>query len=127
VVTSSCQPQYCLLYSLHFLDILSACFFFSYRTVTQIAGKRNYLELYAAHAVSTYRQFIIENAAQLKRLPAPKIARQYYINEDPYLFDMDSALARGPTSASPRMPPCETLYDVFTNILEDEWVCIHPE
>jgi ubiquinol oxidase len=79
-------------------------------------------DLHAAHAVSTYRQFIIENAEKLKRLPAPKIARQYYLNTDPYLFNMDSALARGPISEPPRVVPCETLYDVFVNILEDEWV-----
>ena len=72
--------------------------------------------------MSTYRQFIIENGALLKRVPAPDIARTYYGSHDPYLFNMDSALARGPTSSAPRAPMCDSLYDVFVNILEDEWV-----
>ena len=80
----------------------------------------------AAHAVSTYRQFIIENGQQLKKLPAPKIAQEYYLSGDPYLFNMDSALVRGPGNAEPRTPPCGNLYDVFVNILEDEWVRTAP-
>lgn len=76
----------------------------------------------AAHAVSTYRQFIIENEAMLRQLPAPRIAQQYYLSDDPYLYNMDSALCRGPVEAEPRRPPCDNLYDVFCNILEDEWV-----
>jgi hypothetical protein len=72
--------------------------------------------------VSTYRQFIIENSEKLKQLPAPKIAQSYYLSQDPYLFNMDSALARGPANAEPRVPACDSLYDVFVNILEDEWV-----
>ena len=77
---------------------------------------------FAAHAVSTYRQFLIENGDTLKQLPAPKIAIEYYKNDDPYLFNMDSALVRGASNEAPRAPPCDTLYDVFVNILEDEWV-----
>jgi len=77
----------------------------------------------AAHAVSTYRQFIVENAEALRRLPAPKIARSYYQSPDPYLYHMDSGLVRGIEGAGPPpQPPCETLLDVFVNILEDEWV-----
>jgi hypothetical protein len=78
--------------------------------------------MHAAHAVSTYRQFIIENEEKLKSMPAPRIAKQYYLSGDPYLYNMDSALCRGPVNEMPREPPCETLYDVFVNILEDEWV-----
>lgn len=64
----------------------------------------------------------MENATKLKTLPAPKIAREYYISDDPYLYKMDSALCRGAISEEARQPPCENLYDVFVNILEDEWV-----
>ena len=80
----------------------------------------------AAHAVSTYRQFIIENEEKLKQLPAPRIAQQYYLSDDPYLYNMDSALCRGPVEAEPRHPPCDNLHDVFVNILEDEWVRPRP-
>lgn len=79
-----------------------------------------------AHAVSTYRQFIIENEATLKQLPAPRIAQQYYLSDDPYLYNMDSALCRGPVESEPRRPLCDNLYDVFVNILEDEWVRFTP-
>lgn len=72
--------------------------------------------------MSTYRQFIVENGDKLRRLPAPLVAQKYYLSDDPYMFNMDSALVRGPGSVPPRTPPCETLYDVFVNILEDEWV-----
>lgn len=78
-------------------------------------------EMLETHAVSTYRQFILENGDKLKTMPAPLIAQKYYRSDDPYMYNMDSALVRGPTREAPRQPPCDNLYDVFVNILEDEW------
>ena len=37
--------------------------------------------------VDTYSQFCDENEALLKRLPAPKVAIEYYVRGDLYMFD----------------------------------------
>ena len=61
------------------------------------------------------------NAETLQQMPVPAIARQYYEEEDPFLFDTfcatSSAAAR---ERCQRRPPLHSLYDVFVNIREDE-------
>lgn len=37
--------------------------------------------------MDTYSQFVDENEALLKRLPAPKVAIEYYVRGDLFLFD----------------------------------------
>jgi ubiquinol oxidase len=49
-------------------------------------------------------------------LPAPKVAKKYYKSADLYLFD-DFQVSK---KAGARRPPCDNLYDVFTNIHDDE-------
>uniref|UniRef100_A0A061QYB1 Ubiquinol oxidase n=1 Tax=Tetraselmis sp. GSL018 TaxID=582737 RepID=A0A061QYB1_9CHLO len=78
-------------------------------------------EMLETHAVSTYHQFLLENEAKLRRIAAPGVAASYYGGGDLYMFDADSALVREATGAGVRRPPTDTLYDVFVNILEDEW------
>lgn len=39
------------------------------------------------YAVDTYSQFCDENEALLKRLPPPKVAIEYYVRGDLFLFD----------------------------------------
>ena len=68
------------------------------------------------HAVDTYSTFFKENEERLKNLPAPAVATSYYKGGDLYLFD-DFQVSRRPRT---RRPPCDTLYDVFKNISEDE-------
>jgi ubiquinol oxidase len=91
-------------------------------------------ELVEGHAVDTYTQFAAENEATLKSLAPPRVALEYYRAADPYLFDaLDTAApAASPSSssssyssssASPlprRRPACDTLYDVFINVRDDE-------
>jgi ubiquinol oxidase len=47
----------------------------------------NFSELIESHAVDTYTQFLDENEALLKKLPAPKVAVEYYVMGDLFLFD----------------------------------------
>ena len=75
-----------------------------------------FMELLEAHAVDTYSTFLKENKERLQSLPAPKVAVSYYKAADLYLFD-DFQIGKKPNT---RRPPCDTLYDVFKNIAEDE-------
>ena len=83
-------------------------------------------ELVEGHATDTYTQFAVENEAALKALAPPRVALEYYRSADPYLFD---ALATSPPTASGasgftlsprRRPACDTLFDVFVNVRDDE-------
>lgn len=65
-----------------------------------------------------YGQFVDENAELLKAMPAPRTAVEYYRAGDLYLFDsfQTSRFALD----DPRRPPCRNLFDVFSNIRDDE-------
>jgi len=76
----------------------------------------NFSHLIEAHAIDTYEQFLEENSDILKTLPPPPIAVNYYQKGDLYLFD---AFQTSKPSTI-RRPPCDTLYDVFRNIADDE-------
>jgi ubiquinol oxidase len=56
------------------------------------------------------------NEELLKCLPPPLVAAEYYQASDLYMFD-EFQTAAAPGSRRPR---CETLYDVFCNIRDDE-------
>eukprot|EP01031_Cornospumella_fuschlensis_P044620 gene44620-54565_t len=75
-----------------------------------------FMELLEAHAVDTYGTFVRENEALLKQLPPPDIAVSYYTGEDLYQFDEFMANR----AAGSRRPPCDNLFDVFSNIKDDE-------
>jgi hypothetical protein len=66
--------------------------------------------------VDTYAQFADENKEKLRTLPAPRIARAYYENDDMYLFD-EFQTARPRSSRRPRV---RTLHDTFCAIRDDE-------
>ncbi|PHT31022.1 Ubiquinol oxidase 4, chloroplastic/chromoplastic [Capsicum baccatum] len=68
------------------------------------------------HAYETYDKFIKDQEAELKKLPAPKIAVSYYTGGDLYLFD-EFQTSREPNT---RRPKIDNLYDVFMNIRDDE-------
>jgi hypothetical protein len=76
----------------------------------------NFSELIEAHAVDTYDEFCVSNEEILKRIPAPKIAKDYYMGLDMHTFD-EFQIER---TRGSRRPKIETLYDVFRNISEDE-------
>jgi len=77
----------------------------------------NFSRLIEAHAVDTYGEFVDANKERLRTIPPPPIAVEYYLNDEHYLFDkMHTGLPDG----FKRRPPCATLYDVFSNIRDDE-------
>lgn len=76
----------------------------------------HFMELVEGHAFRTYNKFLKENEAELKALPAPAIAVQYYRDGDLYMFD-EFQSARAPEE---RRPQVDNLYDVFVAIRDDE-------
>jgi ubiquinol oxidase len=74
-------------------------------------------ELVERHATDTYAEFAEQNEELLRTIPPPLVALNYYKAGDLYLFDQ---MLTGWAAASPRRPPCNTLYDVFVNIRDDE-------
>lgn len=75
----------------------------------------NLSEQIEKHAYETYDGFLRDNAEALKKLPAPKLAKEYY-EEKTFMFD-DFQSCRDPGS---RRPVINNLYDVFLNIRNDE-------
>lgn len=64
-------------------------------------------------------EFVDANETLLRSMPPPLVAAQYYLGADLYQFDeFQTSWARG--GAPTRTPPCETLYDVFSNVRDDE-------
>ena len=76
----------------------------------------NFMQQVEEHAYHTYDAFIKEHGDELKTLPAPEIAINYYRDGDLYLFD-EFQTTRVPQE---RRPKIENLYDVFVAIREDE-------
>jgi ubiquinol oxidase len=58
----------------------------------------------------------------LKKMPVPPIAKKYYVDDNPFLFDLFCTVKdKDETgSYSQRRPKLETLYDVFVNVRDDE-------
>ncbi|KAF5834555.1 hypothetical protein DUNSADRAFT_8722 [Dunaliella salina] len=75
-----------------------------------------YYWLLEAHAVDTYGEFVDANEELLKELEPPLVAVQYYRSPDLYMFDeFQTDISNGQ-----RDPKCDSLYDVFANIRDDE-------
>ena len=79
-------------------------------------------ELIEDHAYNTYDGFLKENAAELKALPVPAIARKYYEEDNPFLFDLFCTVKEPDADGqfSERRPRLDSLYDVFVNVRNDE-------
>lgn len=84
-------------------------------------------ELIEDHAYNTYSNFVAEYGSILKTKPVPDIATKYYVEDNPFLFDLfctvnDRSInpENGIVYVSERRPQLETLYDVFVNIRDDE-------
>jgi ubiquinol oxidase len=81
-------------------------------------------------AYETYQGFLGRHGPYLKSQPAPDVAKKYYAGDDLYLFDSmhhrgggagaNGGAAADATTIAPRRPTCETLYDTFRNIRDDE-------
>ncbi|KAI5447125.1 Ubiquinol oxidase 4 [Lathyrus oleraceus] len=76
----------------------------------------HFSECVESHAFETYDKFIKEQGEELKKMPAPEVAVNYYTGDDLYLFD-EFQTSRVPNT---RRPTIENLYDVFLNIRDDE-------
>ncbi|XP_028779622.1 ubiquinol oxidase 4, chloroplastic/chromoplastic-like isoform X2 [Neltuma alba] len=76
----------------------------------------HFSECVESHAYETYDKFIKVQGEELKKMPAPKVAVNYYTGNDLYLFD-EFQTSRAPNS---RRPKIENLYDVFVNVRDDE-------
>uniref|UniRef100_A0A7R9ULZ6 Alternative oxidase n=1 Tax=Diacronema lutheri TaxID=2081491 RepID=A0A7R9ULZ6_DIALT len=92
-------------------------------------------ELIEDHAYSTYDKYLREHEAALRAAPVPPIAKKYYEDDNPFLFDLfctvsdtaalsqtaegDGGVELG--SECPRQrPTLRSLYDVFVNVRDDE-------
>lgn len=77
------------------------------------------------HAYNTYSEYLASHEEELKSLPPPQAAIDYYEKGDLYLFDafqnFNSSLVKPSIeSVSLRRPVITSLYDVFDNIRLDE-------
>lgn len=96
-------------------------------------------ELIEDHAYGTYSKFVNEYGSLLKTKPVPEIARKYYEEDNPFLFDLfctvkdttqqqvpkdDSGEGGGKNERTALFhegrPTLNSLYDVFVNIRDDE-------
>lgn len=75
----------------------------------------NLNEAIEEHAFSTYDVYVKENEEELKKLPAPAIAKEYYMEGDLYMFDEFQT-----GTCEPRRPVINNLYDTFVAIRDDE-------
>ncbi len=80
------------------------------------------MQLIENHAYDTYNKYLTKHEVMLRKMPVPEIARKYYIDDNPFLFDLfctvkDVGEADG---FSQRRPRLESLYDVFVNVRNDE-------
>jgi ubiquinol oxidase len=85
-------------------------------------------ELLESHAVDTYGEFVRENKARLRALPAPRVARDYYNGQANSFLRQAMRTSgaarraeRAAESTQAELPmPVRTLYDVFVHICADE-------
>eukprot|EP00559_Dactyliosolen_fragilissimus_P004770 CAMPEP_0184863456 /NCGR_PEP_ID=MMETSP0580-20130426/11261_1 /TAXON_ID=1118495 /ORGANISM="Dactyliosolen fragilissimus" /LENGTH=284 /DNA_ID=CAMNT_0027361807 /DNA_START=77 /DNA_END=931 /DNA_ORIENTATION=+ len=79
-------------------------------------------ELIEDHAYETYDGFLKNHGEMLKQQPVPEVARKYYVEDNPFLFDLFCTVKNKDEDGnfSARRPRLDSLYDVFVNIRDDE-------
>lgn len=79
-------------------------------------------ELIEDHAYETYDNYLKDHEDMLRSLPVPAIATKYYIDDNPFLFDLFCTVKDKDEDGnfSDRRPVLDSLYDVFVNIRNDE-------
>ena len=79
-------------------------------------------ELIEDHAYETYDNYLTEHKEMLQKMPVPAIAQKYYIDDNPFLFDLFCTVKNKDQDGmfSDRRPTLESLYDVFVNVRNDE-------
>mmetsp|Transcript_39031 Transcript_39031/g.92464 ORF Transcript_39031/g.92464 Transcript_39031/m.92464 type:complete len:484 (-) Transcript_39031:160-1611(-) len=98
--------------SIFYYVVLCILFFFNPKLAY------NFSELIEGHAVDTYGEFVDANEELLKSMPPPYVALNYYLGSDLYLFDTFQTYYM--SKAEQRRPECTSLYDVFSNVRDDE-------
>lgn len=79
----------------------------------------NFSHLVEEHAYVTYTEFVEQNEAILREIAPPPVAVSYYRTGDLYFFDKFQTSHS--ESGKLRRPPCENMFDVFSNIRDDEY------
>lgn len=79
-------------------------------------------ELIEDHAFDTYSGYLENYGEELKKKPVPAIAQKYYVEDNPFLFDLFCTVKNKDENGnfSTRRPQLSSLYDVFVNIRDDE-------
>jgi ubiquinol oxidase len=79
-------------------------------------------ELIENHAYNTYNTYLTEHEDMLKGMPVPAIATKYYVDDNPFLFDLFCTVKDRDEDGnfSARRPQLDSLYDVFVNVRDDE-------
>jgi len=79
-------------------------------------------ELIEDHAFDTYNGYLENHAEMLKEQPVPAVAQKYYVEDNPFLFDLFCTVKNKDENGnfSSRRPKLDSLYDVFVNIRDDE-------
>ncbi|MDF5713752.1 MAG: alternative oxidase [Rhizonema sp. NSF051] len=75
-----------------------------------------FMQFVEEHAYHTYDAFLREHGEELKKLPAPDVAVNYYRDGDLYMFE--EFQITNPSEF--RRPKIENLYDVFVAVRDDE-------
>eukprot|EP01023_Acetabularia_acetabulum_P033499 TRINITY_DN3135_c0_g1_i2.p1 TRINITY_DN3135_c0_g1~~TRINITY_DN3135_c0_g1_i2.p1 ORF type:complete len:381 (+),score=59.80 TRINITY_DN3135_c0_g1_i2:174-1316(+) len=108
-----------------FLAHHAALFYFWFAMIFYLISPKHsyhFMECIEGHARDTYTEFLEKNKEKLEALPPPKVACEYYMGSDLYMFDeLQSPVCSGDRHVRcVRRPDCNNLYDVFTNIRDDE-------
>lgn len=79
-------------------------------------------ELIEDHAFETYSGYLENYGDMLKSQPVPRVAKKYYVDDNPFLFDLFCTVKDKDEDGnfSARRPDLDSLYDVFMNIRNDE-------
>lgn len=79
-------------------------------------------ELIEDHAFETYSGYLANHEDMLRAEPVPPIANKYYVEDNPFLFDLFCTVKDKDEDGnfSNRRPQLDSLYDVFVNIRDDE-------
>lgn len=78
------------------------------------------------HAYATYDAFLTEHAEELKGLPVPEVAKDYYDGSKSYFSDRSflsedkGLVVHRPEEEEASAAPLTSLYDVFVRIRDDE-------
>jgi len=108
-----------------FIAQTMAFFYYWYVTVVYFFSEQaayHLSELIEDHAFNTYNGYLKDHEEMLKKMPVPNIASKYYVEDNPFLFDLFCTVKDRDEEGkfSTRRPKLDTLYDVFVNIRDDE-------